>query len=315
MTKRLGVALGWHCLEFTDLLDCVRRAEAHGFEVAYIDGDVSQIPSRRDADVLDGMTLTTALLAKTERIHLSSIRLVHHWNAAKLAQAVATQERIAPGRQRLLLSIGGQPSDRRFGLPLPPARDRVVWLDELCEALRALFRGEAVTRTGRFVALDGARTPALRAAPTLEIGAAGPAMLGVVARHADAWNINVPALREHLARADGALTRACETAGRDPTSIERVLWIFARPLEPSPNAALREGYRRWNPWFANLSDSEIDEALLVGSASERAERLEALHHDSAIDLPIVDLSGLDADATRQSIDALAEGSGASENPR
>ena len=59
MTPRLGIALGWHCLAWPDLLDCVLRAEAHGFEVVYVDGDVSQIPSRGDADVLDGMTLTT----------------------------------------------------------------------------------------------------------------------------------------------------------------------------------------------------------------------------------------------------------------
>jgi alkanesulfonate monooxygenase SsuD/methylene tetrahydromethanopterin reductase-like flavin-dependent oxidoreductase (luciferase family) len=99
----------------------VRRAEALGYRCAFVDGDVSMLPSRGEGDVLDGWTVTAALLAATERIEIGSIRLVHHWNAAKLAQAVATAERIAPGRLRLQISIGAQPADARFGLPFPPA--------------------------------------------------------------------------------------------------------------------------------------------------------------------------------------------------
>ena len=122
---RLAVGLGWHSLAFEELLDLVRRAESAGFEAAFADGDVSQVPSGGEADVLDGWTVTTALLASTERIQIGSIRLVHHWNAARLAQAAATLERIAPRRLRFLISIGGQPADRRFGLPFPSTREGI----------------------------------------------------------------------------------------------------------------------------------------------------------------------------------------------
>ncbi len=306
MSARLGIALGWHCLRFDELLDCIRRAEAIGIELAYVDGDVSQIASRGDADILDGMTLLTALLARTERIRLSSIRLVHHWNAAKLAQAIATQERIAPGRQRVLLSIGGQPSDRRFGLPMPKAAERAAWLDELCEALRALWTGEPVTRSGSHVVLDGAKVPRLAPAPPLEIGAAGPTMLGVAARHGDAWNVNVPALAERLDAAGRAFADACDAAGRDPASIERTLWAFGRPQAIETGPEQRAAYRRWNPWFDGLSDAEVDAALLLGPASRLADRLATLRDAHDIAIPVIDLSGLDYDAARQSIDALAE---------
>ena len=97
----------------------MRPAEALGFDTVYVDGDVSQLSSRRDADVLDGWTVTLALLAATHRIRIGSIRLVHHWNTAQLAQAVASAERIFPGRLRFFASIGERPEDARFGLPRP----------------------------------------------------------------------------------------------------------------------------------------------------------------------------------------------------
>ncbi|HVH05616.1 MAG TPA: LLM class flavin-dependent oxidoreductase, partial [Myxococcota bacterium] len=76
---KLGIAFTWHTLPFAALLELVRRAEAAGYAAAYVDGDVSMLESRGDADVLDGWTLTTALLARTQRIALGSIRLPHHW--------------------------------------------------------------------------------------------------------------------------------------------------------------------------------------------------------------------------------------------
>src|SRR5262249_5324747 len=99
----LAGALVWHTHPFQDLLALVRPAQALGYRAAYVDGDVSMIDSRGDGDVLDGWTTTVALLVSTTRIEIGSIRLVHHWNPARLAQAVATVERIAPGRLRFLV--------------------------------------------------------------------------------------------------------------------------------------------------------------------------------------------------------------------
>ncbi|HET6305289.1 MAG TPA: LLM class flavin-dependent oxidoreductase, partial [Myxococcota bacterium] len=154
---KLAVAFGWHAIPFEPLLELVRLAEQLGFAAVFVDGDVSQLPSRPDAEVLDGLVVTANLLARTERIEIASIRLVHHWNAARLAQATATLARLHPGRVRFFVSIGGQPADRRFGLPLPPAAERIGWLDETLDAVRALWRGDEVTRRGRFVVLDRAR--------------------------------------------------------------------------------------------------------------------------------------------------------------
>lgn len=306
---RLGVAFGWHSLAWEELLQLVRCAEAQGFDTAYVDGDVSMLGSRLEADVLDGWTVATALLGATSRIRIASIRLVHHWNTARLAQAVATVERIHPHRLRFFASIGERPEDARFGLPQPPVGDRIAWLDETLDAVRALWRGEEVTRAGRFVTLDRARvrpTPAGRALP-IEIGARRPRLLGVVARHADAWNVNLPPIAARVSRAAAELEAACERAGRDPTSIARRMLIFARvQARPDRGSALRE-FRRLNPWFADIPDSEISPALAVGDEEACRRQLAALASPLGLELPVLDLTGADAASARVTMDAFPGG--------
>lgn len=301
---KLGLALGWHSLAFAELLDVVRRAEDLGYAAVYVDGDVSQLPSRGDGDVLDGWTVTAALLARTERIEIGSIRLVHHWNAAKLAQALATLDRIAPGRLRFLCSIGGAIEDRRFGLPLPSAGERIAWLDETLTALRALWRGETVTCRGRYVVLDGARVRPTATLP-IEVAARRPRLLRVVAAHADRWDVNLPPLPGPVAEAAAHLAEACREAGRDAGGIERSMWLFTRPGREPGDPGLRREFRRLNPWFGDLAPPDLDAAILAGEAGACRERLAGLAEELGLALPILDLSGLDHDAVRQILGVMA----------
>ena len=306
---RLAIALGWHSLAYRELLDLVRHAEATGFEAVFVDGDVSQIAGHGEADLLDGWTVTAALLASTERIQIGSIRLVHHWNAARLAQATATLERIAPGRFRFLISIGGQPADQCFGLPFPSARERIVWLDETLSAVRKLWQGEEVTTRGRYVRLSGAR---IRPCPSagglpIEIAAARSRMLRVVATHADVWDINLPPIPSRVRAAEQILAAACRQGGRDPAEIRRSMWIFTRPHGNPRDVGLRDEFRRLNPWFQTLPDDQVGEAIVAGSPEACRRRIREITKSFRLDLPVADLSGLPHDAARRAIDALASG--------
>jgi alkanesulfonate monooxygenase SsuD/methylene tetrahydromethanopterin reductase-like flavin-dependent oxidoreductase (luciferase family) len=306
---RLGVAFGWHTFAWEDLAALVERAEELGYAAAYVDGDVSTLGVRRQADVLDGWTVTTALIARTRRIPIGSLRLVEHWNAARLAQAAATLERIAPGRLRFFASIGDRREDHSFGYPRTRAAERIERLDETLTAARALWRGESVTLDGAHVRLDGAR---VRPVPvggriSIEIAAKGAQLLGVVARHADVWNVNLPPIPDRFARAVAHLEAACASCGRDPKLIARSMWIFTRVGDRSePQTALQE-FRRLNPWFADLPDAEVAPALVVGSAAHCRERLVALARDFGLDLPVIDLSGMDAAAARNTLEAIPGG--------
>lgn len=303
----LAVALVWHGFAWEDLLALVRRAEELGYRAVWVDGDVSVLPSRGECDVLDGWTVTAALLAATERIEIGSIRLVHHWNAAKLAQAVATAERIAPGRLRCLLSIGGHPRDASFGLAFPPPAERIAWLEEMLVALRRLWAGETVTTAGRYVRLDGARVRPLPRGGRMPIEVAGrsPRLLAAVAAHADRWDVNLPPVVTRVHDASQQLAAACHERGRDAAEIGRSMWIFTRAGADPDDPAVRAAFRRWNPWFAGIPDRELPEAILAGSVPECGARIAAIRRDLGIDLPVLDLSGLDRDAAERVMTQLA----------
>jgi alkanesulfonate monooxygenase SsuD/methylene tetrahydromethanopterin reductase-like flavin-dependent oxidoreductase (luciferase family) len=306
----LGVALAWHVLRWEELVEMAQLAEAQGYTALYHDGDVTQLSERIEADVLDGWTVTTALLARTQRIGIGSIRLVQHWNAARLAQAAATAERITPGRLRFFASIGERPEDPCFGYPKLAPAERVVALDETLDAVRALWRGETVTRTGRHVQLAGARvrpTPPRGRLP-IEIAGRRTRLLEIVARHADVWNVNLPPIPARIAAAEAQLVAACDRADRDPAGIGRTLWAFTRVQDrPEPSVGLAE-FRRLNPWFAALPDEEIGPSLVVGSPAACREQLRWMHEELRIDLPIVDLSGADVETVRRTLEALPAGS-------
>ena len=308
---KLGVALGWHAHPWPELLALVRRAEELGYAAAFVDGDLSMLGERSEADALDGWTVTTALLAHTRRIQIGSMRVAHHWNAAKLAQAVATAVRLAPGRLRFLVSVGDHPIDARFGLPVASPAERIARLDETLLAVRDLWRGETVTLRGRFVQLDRAR---VRPIPPggripIEIAAKGPRMLELVARHADVWEVNLPPLAARVDRASEQLLAHCRRLDRDPRQIQRSMWIFARAGAAHDADASFKEYRRLSPWFQSIPDGELAGAMVLGSASQCRARLLELATRLSLDWPVLDLSGLDSEATLRTLEALAPAAG------
>jgi len=304
---KLGVALGWHVHPWEELLGLVRRAEELGYTAAFVDGDLSMLAERTEADALDGWTVTTALLMATSRIQIGSMRIAHHWNAARLAQAVATAERLAPGRLRFLISAGDHPIDARFGLPVRAAGERIQRLDETLGVLRRLWQGETVSLAGRFIQLDRARVRPTPARMRIEIAAKGPRMLELVARHADVWDVNLPPLPARVAQAAAVLAEHCARAGRDARAIERSMWIFTRVGPVHDAAASLAEYRRLNPWFRSIPDAELGDALVLGSAAECRARLEQIARSLELSWPVLDLSGLAAEASLRTLEALAPG--------
>ncbi len=308
---RLCVNFAWHVHPWEELLGLVLHAEELGYDAAFVDGDIAMLAERRDANVLDGWTVTTTLLARTARIQIGSLRLVHHWNAARLAQSVATLQHIAPNRLRFLISIGDRPGDPRFGLPDLRHSDRIEWLDETLTALRALWRGDSVTLRGRFLDLEEAR---VRPVPTngripIGIAAARPRMLELVAAHADVWDINLPAVPSRVRAAAHTLAETCERLGRDPAEIERSMLITCRVGaefgEKRSRAAALDEYRRLNPWFVAVSDEEIEGSLVLGDAAQCRQEFGELASELRLDLPVVDRSGLPAEPSRAVLEALA----------
>ncbi len=290
---RLGVSLTGCRLELASIRRLAARADELGYPVILVDGDASLLPARPESPIYDATALLASALLATRRARVGSIRLPAFWNAVLLARSLSTLQELGSGRALAMLGVGSGRHEQNLDLPQREAGERVRHLEELLEALRALFSGQRVTRQGRYVRFcDVSITPPPEPVPLI-VSAAGRRALEVVERHADVWDANVPPVPERFLPLREALGRQIETW----------IWVFARP-GADLDSALGD-YRRYSPWFSDLPRGLLADALLWGDAERCSERLAALRESLGIDAAILDLAGLDEPAAQRALEALA----------
>jgi hypothetical protein len=83
------------------------------------------------------------------------------------------------------------------------------------------------------------------------------------------------------------------------------MWIFTRTGQNSDLSAALASFRRLNPWFHWISDAEITASLVVGSGEECWAKIATFARDLQLSLPIIDLSGLEADESHRCLEQLS----------
>jgi 5,10-methylenetetrahydromethanopterin reductase len=157
-----------------DLPAFAARAEALGYDELWV---------IEDCFLSGGLTLATAALAATERIHVgvgllpAAVR-----NAAIVAMEIGTLGRMFPGR--LTVAFGHGVESWMTQIDARPAK-RLAALSEVVTAVQRLLAGETVNATGSFVSL---RSVALdnppAEPPTILVGTAGPRGIALAGRRA-----------------------------------------------------------------------------------------------------------------------------------
>jgi probable F420-dependent oxidoreductase len=185
-------------------------------------GNVGE-PGAVETPTLEGTAALAALAVATERLRLGTLVLGNTYrHPAVLANWAATVDQLSGGRLLLGVGAGWQENEHeQYGIELPPPGERVARFEEACVVLKGLLREERTTFDGEHYQLRGAVSepkPVQRPLPLL-IGGKGDRMLGVVARHADEWNMW--GLADTIAERSTVLARRCESIGRDPASIKR----------------------------------------------------------------------------------------------
>lgn len=278
---RVGAALAGHWLSLDALRRIARAADELGIEALFVDGDDTRVASRPAAPLYETSALCMALLAASERVRIGAIRLPGFGSASAVARSLATQQIASGGRSIGFFGIGAGRHLASVGLPAWSAKERLAHLDELLDAVRALLAGGEVSRQGSHVRLEHATAPRFEPQPPIVVAAAGRRALELVERHADVWDANVPPLARYLEPARAQLKRSVATS----------IWVFARP-----DASLEQtyaAYRRLCPWFPELAPAERERALLWGDPAGWADRLAELRAELSVELPVLDLSGLD----------------------
>jgi len=215
------------------LRDVVRAAEGAGLEQLWL---------WEDCFLESGIATAAAALAWTDRLRVGVGALPVPLRAVTLtAMEAATLHRMFPGR--LVVGVGhgiqewmGQ-AGVRAGSPLTLLREHL-------DALRALLRGEEVTRQGRYVTLDrvALEWPPAGAPPVLA-AVAGPRSLHLSGAAADGTVLSAGTTPDAVRRARAAIDAGRAEAGRDDHH-ELVVNLHAA-TGPGAEGRLRAELEHW----------------------------------------------------------------------
>jgi F420-dependent oxidoreductase-like protein len=240
---RFGVKTSPQYTTYADVLRVWQEADAQEiFEHAWIFDHFYPITvPDRTGPCLEGWTLLSALLARTERIRGGIMVTGNTYrHPAVLANMAATVDIISQGR--LDFGIGAawnQEEHDAYGIPLFAPAERIRRLDEACRIFRSLWTKEITDFDGQYYQLKQARSepkPIQKPYPPIVIGALGEKLaLRVVAIHADIWNFE--GTLEEFQHKNAVLNEHCEAIGRNPSTIERSVQFFVNPADFSADRA------------------------------------------------------------------------------
>ncbi|HCG30177.1 MAG TPA: LLM class flavin-dependent oxidoreductase, partial [Chloroflexi bacterium] len=227
-----GIVTGQHRRPLSMIEEHWRFAEETGWDSAWLFDHFFSL-GEDDTDIcLEGWTLLAAMAVRTERLRLGLMVTGNtHRNPAIMFKQAVTVDQISGGR--LILGMGAGWNEREhaaYGIPFPPAGERVDRVGEALALMRQLETQERTTFAGQHYALENAPfapKPVGGHIPVL-IGTAGKRMLRHVARYADFWDGGEDP--EAFAANGARLVDYCREIGRDPSEIRWVISAYAKPL-------------------------------------------------------------------------------------
>jgi probable F420-dependent oxidoreductase len=172
-------------------LDHARRVEDGGVDAFLLRDHFS---AGAFGQQLAPFSALAAAAAVTERLHVGTLVLANDFrHPVIVAHEAASLHQLSGGRFELGIGAGWyQPEYASAGIPFDPARQRIDRLEEALAVIGGLLEGARVDHYGAAYQITGLELDVLprdQGRPRLLIGAGGPRMLGLAARHADTVGI------------------------------------------------------------------------------------------------------------------------------
>ncbi len=207
------------------LRDVAARAEAVGVRSLWVMDHLRQIPQlgRAWEDMPEAVVTLGHLAAATTRPTVGAlVHPVTFRNVAHLGKIVATLDVLSGGRAVCGLGAGWLEAEHTaYGIPFPPARERLDLLEDALRLLPLVWGKGAPAFEGLRVRVPEALSyprPLQEHVPIL-VGGSGPRRtLRLVAQYADACNLRGEP--DDVRAALAVLHRHCADVGRDPAGIE-----------------------------------------------------------------------------------------------
>ncbi|MFG1929617.1 LLM class flavin-dependent oxidoreductase [Mycobacterium sp. NPDC048908] len=273
----IGVYLPQMGFTYEQILHRARRCDELGIDSLWL-YDHLYGPGAPDYPSMEAWTLATALLSRTEHIHVGHMVLCNQFrHPAVLAKMATTLDQISAGRLRLGIGSGSIEDEHdRAGLQWATFRERSEKLGETLEILHQAFTDEVIDFTGKhFAVRDMPIKPGAvrQPRPPIVVGGVGEKYtLPLVARYADVWNVPTYALGD-LEHKVSVLRSLCDEVGRDPSnivlSVEAVMALA--PDDASLPAVLASAEKRFGAAAFGL-----EEGGLIGTPGAIVDRLHEL---------------------------------------
>jgi F420-dependent oxidoreductase-like protein len=228
---KVGLKLIPECTTVAELRSMWQIADEGGFDHCWGYDHMLPVKGDRRGPVLDGWTLLAAMAEATHRIRIGLLVTGNSYrHPGQLAKLATTVDHLSGGR--LEFAVGGgwaEYEHRMLGLEYGTVGERLDRLDEACQIFKLLWTRDECSFDGHHYQLTGAIAfpkPIQQPHPPLWIGGRGERKtLRLVARHADAWNINAKDIGED-SRLAAVLDEHCAEVGRDPAEIRRTVQIY-----------------------------------------------------------------------------------------
>src|ERR1700730_18434477 len=195
----------------------------------------------------DTWTLLTAIAMRTKRITVfPDVANLPLRPPAVLAKAAASLDLLSGGRLELGLGAGGfWDAIKAMGGPGRTPGESVQALEEAIQVIRLMWSGErGIHFDGKFYQLAGVHSgPVPAHSIGIWLGAYKPRMLALVGRLADGWVPSLGGLKpQDMPAANARVDEAAAAAGREPSSIRRVLNVGGASAAELAVLALEHGF-------------------------------------------------------------------------
>jgi len=273
----IGVYLPQMGFTYDQILHRTLRCEQLGIDSLWL-YDHLYAPGAPEYPSMEALTLATALLSRTERIHIGHMVLCNQFrHPAVLAKMATTLDQISAGRLQLGIGSGSiEDEHNRIGLDWGTFGERSERLGETLQILHQAFANEVIDFTGKHFTVHDMPIkpgPVQQPRPPIVVGGVGKKFtLPLVARYADVWNVPTYALGE-LDHKLSVLRSICEEVGRDPSTI--VLSVEA-VMALAPDDASLPAVRQLAEKRFGVPAFGLKEGGLVGTPPAIVDRLHVL---------------------------------------
>ncbi len=281
---------------WSEVIAAATHAEATGWDGVYVADHFMGDNEKAGGTISPTFEATAALAGlavATDRVRLGALVFgITYRHPAVLANWAKTVDHMSDGRLLLGIGAGWQINEHeQYGIELGRPGVRIDRFEEACQVLAGLLRTPVTDLDGEYYKLEQAvmePKPVQDPLPIL-IGGSGDRMMGVVARHADEWNMwSSP---ERFAERSAALDAACSKIDRDPATIARSTQalfflgddeakIDALIERVSPRPAVGGGAERLIEAVQGWADVGVDEVIVpdftLGSGAQKLEAFDLI---------------------------------------